>query len=131
MRYVAISKEEFDDYLYPAFAGGASENEEQLEISARTKRKLRKIASDEVISKERYAEAERVGAKIVPYLKLNYDAHLLELEEDEYRLMLDRFRKHISRVTSAVAEEVYDLFIRLKDAPSERPEPTPTVQLEA
>lgn len=120
---LSVTKREFDDFLFPAFAIGSSKDEGDLEIAFRVRRRFRVIAKPEVMDPERVREIIKMGNTPVPSLKLEATEEELFLEEDEYRLIKDRVIAYIPRVSNAIADELYEFVQKVKDAPE------PTKQL--
>ena len=123
MRYISVTKDQFDDFLYPAYARVGSENEDELEISIRLKFKFRKIAKAEEISKERLAKAQAQGEKLYALLKMTNENEEIVLEEDEHKLLLKRFRLALPSFADVAVEEVHEILNLLKDPPKV-PEPS-------
>ena len=120
MRYVEFKKEEFDDIIYPSFAKSSSKDESELETAVRLVRKFKTVATPEEISYERLTDARNNGGRLIPSLKLNYDSQLFELEEDEWKMIKDRVKNAIPTISNVIAEELFDLLTRIRNAATEK-----------
>lgn len=119
MREVHVTREQFDEFLYPAIASSSAENESELETAVRVLRKLKKpdITFEEVISSEEQERAKKNRTKLVPFRKLTVDEHTFMFEEPEYKLVLDRVKAHLPRISLAAAEELWEFYESVKGAP--------------
>lgn len=118
MREVTVTKSEFDEYLYPAFARNGVASEEEFEVALRVIRKLKEHATPEELSDEDIAEAEKTrGARAVAFLKLDSPEATFRLEEDEYKLVQKRLKAHLPNVALVFAEEFDALRQSVENAP--------------
>lgn len=116
MREATLTRQEFDDFVYPAFASQGAENEDELEIGVRIIKKFKAISEPEVISSEQMEEARRKKQKLVPALQMKYVDEQVTLEEDEWRLLVSRMVSWIPRISFAVAQEYQATLTKIKTA---------------
>ena len=120
MRYVKLTKDQFDHYVFPSLGRTAAESEDELEVSVRLLGKFRDPNVIEIgqPSAAELAEAKEKKGRVIPNRFLIPDEHTFEFEEDEHRVLLKRFRAAIPTFAAVLAEEVYAVLNVLKDPPN-------------
>lgn len=117
IRKIHVTKDEFDEFLYPAFATAASQGDQEQETAVRAARAFREAPTEfETISEDFARRMEQARQKAVPFLKLTTKQHTFGVEIDVYNLLLKRYKEHMKRITDALAIEKHDFLQKLESA---------------
>lgn len=118
MRKVEITRDEFNDFLYPAVGGSSAQSEQELETALRVMKKLHDPESTQIIEipEDQRRAAQEAGQRILPVRRLKAPDMKLVLEEDEHRLIVERLKAYIPKVTLLGAEALYDFLQKLVNA---------------
>lgn len=125
MRAVTVTKQQFDEAVFPALIQGNAENESEMETAIRVLRKFRdpEVTQEETVSAEMRERAERMGQRVFALRRLVADTHTFELEEDEHRLLVARMKAHVPRVHLLAAEDFLAALAAVRDAPTQNGRP--------
>lgn len=117
MKAVTVTKQQFDEHLFPAFVSKGAEDERQMEVAVRVLRKFKdpRVTEDEEID-PRVIESAK-GKTVYPNRLLTVDRHTFALEEDEHRLVVERLKAFVTRINVLAAEDFLATLAAVKDAP--------------
>lgn len=112
MREVRITKEQFDEFLFPFVSGSSPESDNERECALRVMRKLKdpEITEEEALSPAQLEAAERRKRKIWPGRRLACPEATFHFQEDEHRLILKRLKEATKGIAMLVIEE-YTAFL--------------------
>lgn len=121
MRNVEVTKDEYNDFLYPAVGGSTAKSEQELETALRV---MKKINAPDVttvleVPADQLRAAEARGQRLLPTRKLSAPKMELILEEDEWKLVVERLKAYIPQVTLLGAEALYNFLQKLVNADAE------------
>lgn len=104
---IDVTKNEFDNYLYPYGTNVASKDVKEHLVSLRLVEKLQDPEVTEAIPprQDEIDKAEESGEMVWGMHKLAADEHTFLFEEDEKRLLLQRLEKNVGRVPPAIGYE--------------------------
>lgn len=98
---VHVTKEEFDDFLYPAFVHVGSKDDTESEIAVRVAKDFRRGPT----VTEAVTAAEVEGGRSVGILKLVVPDHTFIVESDMFNMLKTRYKKYMTQLRDAVIIE--------------------------
>lgn len=121
MRTVTLTRQQFDEHVFPAFVAKAAESEQQMEVAVRVLRKFKDpgVTEDEELDPRVVAQAN--GKSVYPNRVLLDEDATFDLEEDEHRLVLERLKAFVTRINVLAAEDFMATIAAVKDAPEAKP----------
>ena len=108
---IHVTQEEFDDYLYPAFASVGSQNDQEAETALRAAKLFREGPT---MLEEVTAEEEE--KKKVAMYKLVIPEHTFTVESDIYTMLKKRYKKYMGQLRDAVIIEKMEFKSKLEGA---------------
>jgi hypothetical protein len=106
MRKVTISKHEFDNFLFPAWAN--AQNPGDPELVVRVTRKLKGV-SLELPLRDWQQQQRSEGKPVYADRTARENENVLVLEDDEWRCLRDVFKRSLTNFLPLAMEEAYDL----------------------
>ena len=109
---VHVTKEEFDDFLYPSFVHIGSKDDTEAEIAVRIAKDFRRgpTVTEAVTSND-----EKSG-RAVGLLKLLVPEHVFIVELDMFNMLKTRYKKYMPNLRDAVIIEKVEFKEKLDDA---------------
>ncbi len=98
---VHVTKEEFDDFLYPAFVHVGSKDDTEAEIAVRIAKDFRRGPT----VTETVTPSEEEGGRSVGLLKLVVPDHVFIIESDMFNMLKNRYKKYMVQLRDAVIIE--------------------------
>lgn len=116
MRKVPISKEAFDNFVFPIVATSSAKNEAEFETGIRLIQKLKdpSLTIEKPLT-DAEGKARDAGTKVYPYRVLREDVAVFVLEEDEWQLMAERLKERRTTIPMLAMEDFKALLDTLKD----------------
>lgn len=122
MRSVSLTRHEFDNYLFPAWAN--AQNPGDPELVVRVTRKLKSVSLERPLSEMQ--QKLREGGNIVFADRTLTDEEAdLWLEEDEWRVVKEMFQRSLGSFVTLAMEDAVALNDKLKAAKLADVEVTP------
>ncbi len=98
---VHVTKEEFDDFLYPAFVNVGSKDDTESEIAVRIAKDFRRGPT----ITENVTASDAEGGRTVGLLKLVVPEHTFIVESDMFNMLKNRYKKYMTQLRDAVIIE--------------------------
>ena len=109
---VHVTKEEFDDFLYPAFVHVGSKDDTEAEIAVRVAKDFRRGPTvTEMVTPD-----DEKGGRAVGLLKLIVPEHTFVVESDMFNMLKNRYKKYMTQLRDAVIIEKVEFRDKLKDS---------------
>lgn len=98
---VHVTKEEFDDFLYPSFVHVGSKDDTESEIAVRIAKDFRLGPTvTEIVTTD-----DEKGGRAVGLLKLIVPDYTFTVESDMFNMLKTRYKKYMSQLRDAVIIE--------------------------
>ena len=109
---VHVTKEEFDDFLYPAFVNVGSKDDTESEIAVRIAKDFKRGPT----VTEKVTPAQEEGGRSVGLLKLVVPEHTFIVESDMFNMLKNRYMKYMPQLRDAVIIEKVAFRDKLKNS---------------
>jgi hypothetical protein len=109
---VHVTKEEFDDFLYPAFVHIGSKDDAEAEIAVRIAKDFRQGPT----VTETVTISDTEGGRSIGLLKLIVPDYTFIVESDMFNMLKNRYKKYMVQLRDAVIIEKMEFRDKLKDS---------------
>ena len=116
-RRIHVTRDEFDDLLYPAFDSKISQSDQEVEVAIRAARCFREGPTqyEEIADDERKRMA-LLRQKPVPFLKLVAAEYTFIVDDDVLKMLLDRYMDYKKNIPDARILEREEFLQKLREA---------------
>lgn len=109
---VHVTKDEFDDLLYPSFADAGSKDDTEAEIAVRVAKAFK--AGPTVL--EAVTPQQEEQGRAVGLLKLVVPEHTFTVESDMFNMLKTRYKKYMPKLRDAIIVEKVEFRDKLNNS---------------